>query len=329
MNSTRIFILVLIGSLASVKSSGQLLDGITGKPDTSYSLYSAYASSVKSNPETRMVPDLDSKFYSSTKDIVYYQKGQRKLLIDAFYPKKQTKKKRTAIIIIHGGGWRSGNRTMHYVLAQHLAKRGYVCFTPEYRLSTEAFYPRAVFDIKEAIKWVREHSPEFNIDTSRIVVAGHSAGGELAAFMGATNGIERFEDQKSNPNISSRVNAVIDMDGILAFIHPESGEGDDSKRISAATYWFGYSKTENPDMWKEASPLTHVGVQSPPTLFLNSSVQRMHAGREDYIKSLNQYKIYNKVKTFEGAPHSFVFFEPWFKPMVKEIDHFLKTVFKK
>ena len=34
------------------------------------------------------------------------------------------------------------------------------------------------------------------------------------------------------------------MDGLLAFIHPESGEGDDSKRISAATNWFGFSKTE-------------------------------------------------------------------------------------
>jgi len=160
------------------------------------------------------------------------------------------------------------------------------------------------------------------------VVAGHSAGGELAAFMGATNGIAKFEEN-FNPNTSSRVNAVIDIDGILAFIHPESGEGDDSKRISAATYWFGYSKKEDPDMWKEASPLTHVGAQSAPTLFLNSSVQRMHAGREDYIKILNQYKIFNKVKTFEGAPHSFVFFDPWFEPMVNEIDDFLKTVFKK
>jgi len=328
MYLTKICILVLVSSVASLKSSAQLLDGITGKADTSYSLYSAYSSSLKSNPETRMVPELDPKSFSSTKDIVYYQKNRRKLLMDAFYPPKRSNKKRIAIIIIHGGGWRSGNRTMHYVLAQHLAKQGYVCFTPEYRLSTEAFYPRAVFDIKESIKWVRQHAKEFNIDTSRIVVAGHSAGGELAAFMGATNGIAKFEEN-FNPNTSSRVNAVIDIDGILAFIHPESGEGDDSKRISAATYWFGYSKKEDPDMWKEASPLTHVGAQSAPTLFLNSSVQRMHAGREDYIKILNQYKIFNKVKTFEGAPHSFVFFDPWFEPMVKEIDDFLKTVFKK
>ena len=303
--------------------------GITQKPDTSFSLYSAYANTAKSNPETRFVPELSSDLYSTIKNIVYCEVNERKLLTDVFYPKKQTRKKRIALIIIHGGGWRSGNRNMHYAMAQELATRGYVCFTPEYRLSTEALYPAAVYDIKATIRWVRQNANQFNIDTTRIAVAGHSAGGELAAFMGATNGKAEFEGSSCSSDISSRVNAVIDIDGILAFIHPESGEGDDSKRISAATYWFGYSKSENPELWKEASPLTHAGPHTPPTLFLNSAVDRMHAGRNDYIKILDQYKIYTVVKTFEGAPHSFVLFHPWFEPTIKHVDKFLKTVFKK
>ena len=282
---------------------------------------------VKSNPEARFVPELSSSLYSTKKNIVYCEVNERKLLMDVFYPKKQTKKKRIALIIIHGGGWRSGNRTMHHAMAQELATKGYVCFTPEYRLSTEALYPAAVHDIKAAIRWVRENANQFNIDTSKITVAGHSAGGELAAFMGATNGKPNFEGKQCNLNTSSRVDAVIDIDGILAFIHPESGEGDDSKRTSAATYWFGYSKAENPELWKEASPLTHAGSHTPPTLFLNSAVERMHAGRSDYIKLLDQYGIYTQVKTFEGAPHSFVLFHPWFDPMIKQIDKFLKRVF--
>ena len=116
---------------------------------------------------------------------------------------------------------------------------------------------------------------------------------------------------------------------LLAFIHPESGEGDDSKRISAATNWFGYSKTENPRLWQEASSLSHVGKHSPPVLFINSGVDRMHAGRTDYINKLNELNIYSEVKTFEGAPHSFCLFEPWFQPTVKYIDNFLKKVFEK
>ncbi|HET6724177.1 MAG TPA: pectinesterase family protein, partial [Chitinophagaceae bacterium] len=217
-------------------------------------------------------------------------------------------------------------RTLHYPLAQRLAAMGYVCFTPEYRLSTEALYPAAVYDIKSVIRWVRKNAVKYNIDENKIVVAGHSAGGELAAMMGATNGISSFEGAGCNKNISSKVNAVIDMDGLLAFIHKESGEGDDSKRTSSATNWFGYSKTENPELWKHGSPLTHVGPHTAPTLFLNSNVARMHAGRDDYIKILDEYHIYTEIKAFD-APHSFVLFEPWFTPTLQTIDAFLKKVF--
>ena len=123
------------------------------------------------------------------------------------------------------------------------------------------------------------------------------------------------------------VNAVIDIDGTLSFVHPESGEGDDSKKTSAATYWFGYSKKENPELWTQASPLTHAGKTTPPTLFINSSIERMHAGRNDYIKILTENNIYTEVKTFENSPHHFCLMEPWFTPTVKYIDEFLKKVF--
>jgi hypothetical protein len=66
-----------------------------------------------------------------------------------------------------------------------------------------------------------------------------------------------------------------------------------------------------------------------PILFINSGVDRMHAGREDYIKKLKEYNIYSEVKTFEGAPHSFCLFDPWFQPTVKYIDDFLKKLFVK
>jgi pectinesterase len=124
------------------------------------------------------------------------------------------------------------------------------------------------------------------------------------------------------------VHAVVDIDGTLSFTHPESGEGDDSKKISAATWWLGYAKKDSLALWEEASPLTHAGPHTPPTLFINSSVARMHAGRDDYIKILDQYKIYSEVKTFENAPHSFCLFDPWFQPTVTYIDDFLKRVLK-
>ncbi|MEI9945752.1 MAG: alpha/beta hydrolase [Chitinophagaceae bacterium] len=322
--------LLILLILACTKASAQSTSGITNAPDTSYSNYNAYISTLKTHPDIKPVYEFHFAAVKEKRGITYCMLDKRSLKLDAFYPAANDKKKRTAIIIIHGGGWRTGNRTQHYPLAQKLASLGYVCFTPEYRLSTEALYPAGVNDVKTSIRWVHENAGQYNIDTSRITVLGFSAGGELAAFMGATNGMDKFEGNNNClANSSSWIHAVIDMDGILAFIHPESGEGDDSKRISAATNWFGFSKTDNPGLWNDGSPLTHTGKHTPPTLFINSGVERMHAGREDYIKILNQYNIYSEIKTFEGAPHSFCLFEPWFEPTINYIDVFLKKVFKK
>ncbi len=320
--------LIFFCFLFNAKVFTQSTAGLTGKPDTSFSLNSAYAGTIKTHPDAKIVNEFKSDSVKEKRNIVYCKIGDRNLLLDAFYPAKKTKNQRTAIIIIHGGGWRTGNKTIHHAMAQRLAALGYVCFTPEYRLSTEALYPAGVFDIKSVIRWVRKNAAIYNLDTNKIVVSGHSAGGELAAMMGATNNINSFEGTGCNLKSGSNVNAVIDIDGLLAFIHPESGEGDDSKRISAATNWFGYSKTENPDLWKQGSPLTHAGRHTPPTLFINSNVARMHAGREDYINILTKYNIYTEIKSFE-APHSFCLFEPWFTPTIKHMDDFLKKVFYK
>jgi pectinesterase len=309
------------------QSFGQSKAGLTGVPDTSYTTNSAYLSTRKSHPEIKIVPEFHSKSIKEKRNITYCTLGERKLLLDVFYPSSKSKSKRAAVMIIHGGGWRSGNRTQHYPLAQRLADLGYVCFTPEYRLSTEALYPVAIYDLKSALRWIHLNAARYNVDTNKIAVLGFSAGGELAAFLGVTVGNERFEGDECNLNASSAVQAIVDMDGTLSFVHPESGEGDDSKKTSAATYWFGYSKKENPVLWKEASPLTYVGKNTPPTIFINSSVERMHAGRTDFLKVLNENNIYSEVKTFSDAPHSFPLFDPWFEPTLRYTDEFLKKVF--
>lgn len=302
--------------------------GISGERDTSYSNHSAYISTLKTHPNIKPVLELKSSAVVEKRGITYCKTAERNLLLDVFYPSKNYGK-RPAILIIHGGGWRTGDRSQHYPLAQRLTELGYVCITPEYRLSTEALYPAAIHDLKAALNWIYANAKEYNIDTTKIAALGFSAGGELAAFVGVTNNNKKFQGKDCPSLHSGNVKAIVDMDGILAFVHPESGEGDDSRSISAATNWFGYSKTENPALWKEGSPLNYVGKETPPTLFINSSVERMHAGREDFIKVLNQHGIYSEVKTFPDAPHSFPLFHPWFEPTLKYVDDFLKKVFIK
>jgi len=321
----KIFLFISALFISCVMMS-QSTAGITGISDTGYNVQAEFRKTVKSFPGISIAEEISSDAISAEKNITYCNIGSRKLALDVFQPIRKTGKTSKCIIMIHGGGWRSGNRTLHYPLAQKLATMGYVCVTPEYRLSTEALYPAAVHDLKAVVRWVRRNATTYRIDTNAVIVAGHSAGGELAAFLGATNGMALFEGGNCHIGVWSKVNAVIDIDGILAFMHPESGEGDDSKRISAATNWFGYSKTENPAVWNEASPLTHVGKYTVPVLFMNSSVDRMHAGQNDFIKVLDKYNIDAEVKTFKGAPHSFLLFHPWFDTTIAYIDTFIKRV---
>lgn len=318
------YIIALVLTLAYHLLFSQSYAGVTGVKDTSYTTVIAYEKHVVKYPFIEIVEEFNYKNIRETRGIAYCDQYGRELVLDIFEPKEPN---HIAILIIHGGGWRSGDRSQHYPLAQSLAHQGYTCITPEYRLSTEALFPAAVYDIKAAIRWARTHASLLRIHPEQIVVCGYSAGGELAAFMGTTGNMPIYEGTQCHTKATSHANAVIDIDGTLSFVHPESGEGDDSKRTSAATHWLGYSKHDMPQLWYSASPLTHANQQTPPTLFLNSSKATMHAGRSDYIKILDQYNIYSQVYNFENAPHGFCLFHPWYDTVVEQIDHFLGVVF--
>src|SRR6185312_5086768 len=106
------------------KVQAQSLEGITNKPDTSFTTYSAFQKLKKDFPGISIVHEFDFPGVIKRKSIVYCKTSSHKFLIDAFYPKEKSDAKRVAIIIIHGGGWRSGNRSQHYPLAESLSRLG-------------------------------------------------------------------------------------------------------------------------------------------------------------------------------------------------------------
>jgi acetyl esterase/lipase len=305
----------------------QRTEGLTYKPDNWFTTPSAWENARKKHPDITIEPELKSPAIREKKAITYNIYGKQVLNLDLFAPVDRPNG--IAVIIIHGGGWRSGQPAQHHPLAQHLAALGYTCFTPEYRLSTHALFPAAVYDIKAAIRHVRYNADRYRIDTGKIAVLGFSAGGTLAALMGTTGNMPLFEGTYDKTGLSSAVQAVVDIDGTLSFVHPQSREGDDSKRISAATHWFGYSKAENPALWQAASPLGYVSRFTPPTLFLNSAEGPAAAGQAEYIARLQQYGTPAEAHDFTGAPHAFCLFRPWFGRVVSLTHAFLQKVLGK
>ncbi|MCB0295211.1 MAG: hypothetical protein KDG51_08215, partial [Calditrichaeota bacterium] len=79
-------------------------------------------------------------------------------------------------------------------------------------------------------------------------------------------------------------------------------------------------------LWKAASPVYYVNENSPPILFINSSMPRFHAGRDAVIEKLDRFSIYHEVHTFADAPHSFWLFDPWFEGTGRLMVRFLESV---
>ncbi len=302
---------------------GQNLQGVTGVRDTGFTPEGEFNRMSKSYPSIQLVRERIGEG-KVTKDIIYREVDGKHLTADIYH--SSTDGLSPGILVIHGGGWRSGGKRQLTPLAQRLASRGFTCVAMDYRLSTEALYPAAICDVKAAVAWMVAHADSLRIDPAKIAIMGFSAGGHLAALAGTTFRSPAFADLCGQDE-DGEIQAIIDIDGILAFIHPESGEGNDTKSTSAATYWFGYTKEQRQDLWIHASPLTHVSEKTPPTLFINSSVDRMHAGRDDFIRALDQWGIYHETKVFPDAPHSFCLFEPWFTPTVDSVVDFLNRVF--
>lgn len=290
--------------------------GVTGIPDSSFANYSAWKSALQSDPNLHLA-EYTSASVPPSQSIIYKKWGARKLVMDVYGPNDS--KAHKTLLFFHGGGWRTGNRSQHAALAQALAKKGYRVFLAEYRLSTEALYPAAMLDAQAALMYLHQHASELHIDAKQIFVGGYSAGGQMAALLGSVQDENLFGK-------GQKIKGVIDLDGILAYIHPESGEGDDRVRTSAATSYFGYSKTENPTLWNQASALHHVSKQDPPVLFINSGNERMHAGRDDFRAQMSQFGIITDVFTHEKSPHTFLLFTKWFDKTVQLMDQFMQQI---
>ena len=113
-----------------------------------------------------------------------------------------------AIVFFHGGGWNGGSYKAFRRQSMYLASVGMIAISVDYRIKnvhgTTPF--EAVEDAKSAIRYVREHANELNINPNMIASGGGSAGGHLAAACG---NIEGLDLNTENLEISSKPNALV------------------------------------------------------------------------------------------------------------------------
>lgn len=285
-----------------------------------YSVATTFKKLKKKYPFITPIEPVFSNKIICKENVVYKKINKIKLKLDIYYPSNNKQKKFPAVLLIHGGGWLTGSKENQRIMAQNLTLHGYVAITVSYRLGLEATYPAAVNDIKDAIIWAKQKAKKYHINTTKIAILGASAGAQLATLVGVTPNNILYNVHKE---ISNNVQAIVNIDGIVSFIHPEAAAESKKGKASMAGIWLNGEKEENFKIWKEASPLEYVDKNTPPVLFINSSYDRFHAGRDDMIKILDSYNIYYKTFTLKNSPHSFWLVNPWFDETLTYVVDFL------
>ena len=207
-------------------------------------------------------------------DQPYTETKNPKQMVDVYLPKKRANDKPLPVVaFVHGGAWAGGSRAMPMAIACDLVASGdYVGVAVGYRLTGEAIWPAQIHDCKAAIRWIRSHAKELNIDPDRIGAFGGSAGGHLVGLLGTSGNVKTLDGKIGKfADLPSNVTCVVDICGPSdmtqpMFVGPLAKTSD-----PAVKGLLGGELADRLEMAKEASPITYVSKESPPTLLIHGT----------------------------------------------------------
>ena len=222
------------------------------------------------------------KSVGTIKNIEYGQASGQSMLLDIYRP-REMRHKLPVILWIYGGAWKAGSKDSCPIA--FIATKQVAIVSINYRLTEVAPFPAQIYDCKGAVRWLRAHADEYNLDPDHIGVFGVSAGGHLAALLGTTAGNPAMEGNVGgNLNYSSRVQCVCafypptDLNRLVDDPQERKDPNSDVAKL------LGGAVADNVARANFASPLFYVDANSAP-FFL------MH-GQEDQLVPLQQSQIF-------------------------------------
>jgi acetyl esterase/lipase len=196
------------------------------------------------------------------KDVAYGPHERNKL--DLYVPKSDTPV--PLVVWVHGGGWERGSKNGGGP-SLDLIRKGYAVASINYRLSNQAVFPAQIEDCKSAVRWLRSHAKEYNLDAEHFGAWGMSAGGHLVALLGTCDD-SAFPPSADGPKCSAAVQAVCDWFGPADFLHWGTYTLDDpiARTPTSISRLFGGFVPDKQDLARMASPVNFVSKKSAPFL---------------------------------------------------------------
>lgn len=299
---------------------------------------------MKEKNEIYMKVSLENYAVDYVSNIIYSQQTAggylNQLKLDLLIPRSE--KKLPLVVFLMGAGFLEPCKDGFLQQRMQVAEHGYVVASIEYSGVPAAIFPLPLIDSKAAIRYLKAHADEFNIDKERVGVWGCSAGAYYASLLGTTNGVEIFE-KGDNLEENSDVSCVVDMYGPsdLTRIGEGLGKSTEESHYSASTTEAllingmtflenqGGNIFSNLEKVKIANPATYISEATVPFLIFHGTNDPLVSPVS--TKILHDKLIENGIEStlylIEGAEHgSEEFFQ---KKIIDIIIKFLDEKLKK
>ncbi len=219
-------------------------------------------------------------------------------LLDVWRPKELPVEPAPVLLFVPGGAWVHGSRMLQgYALMSHLAERGWVCLSIDYRVAPHHRWPRHITDVKAAIAWARANVDKFGGDRNFVAIAGCSAGGHLAALAGLTPNHPDLQGDLPDGSDTS-VDAVVGIYGRYDWEDRSTEERvrfvDFLERVVV-----GRRIDRHPEIYRLASPIAQIHRDAPPFLVIH--------GTGDTVIPVEQARSFvDRLKAVSRAPVSYL-----------------------
>ena len=277
---------ILISTAAKYDTSISWLAHITDKP-------------VMGNP------DLD-------KSVKYASIDGHDLYMDISPPEKAVAPSGTPVIFLHGGGFVSGTRGQLPVWTAFFNRRGDTVFDVDYRLATPSYqtWDKATEDVASAVAWVGNNAQKYNVDMSKLIIVGSSAGGGLALQVGYA--IVNGKAQSYLEGDLAKPSAVVAIYPAQNLTPPWEEDahffGTPARQFN--TSYLGGSPTDYPEAYNATNPIKHLNSNLPPTIIIAGKNDHLlpYYGQEQLAQALSNTGIINQFVSLPFTDHAFDLF---------------------
>jgi len=237
------------------------------------------------------------------RDIEYVSRNGARLMLDLYLPLKGAG--HPVVVGIPGGGWFECEK-QH--VPRFLLDHGFAMACINYRVSGEAIAPANIRDCMAAVRWVRQHAGQHQLDPGRIGAYGSSAGGHLAALLGAATGIAGLDEYADDPDaLPATVQAVCDVCGptdLNRMAVPEIA-AQFARLREVTDQYLGGPVTQRHALARLVSPLTYASASYPPALLIHGDQDPVVPVEESILfhQALEKAGADSQLRVVKGGKH--------------------------